>query len=47
VFNSTCEGSLIFIKKLDEGLKNFQDTWITKLPWEKSFLDDKGEIHQV
>ncbi len=25
----------------------FQDTWITKLSWEKSFLDDKGELHQV
>jgi hypothetical protein len=26
---------------------HFQDQWVTKLPWEKSIVDEIGNVHQV
>ncbi len=33
--------------KLYESSRKFQVAWTTHLPWAKSIVDDKGEVHLV
>lgn len=32
-------------KKLYERTQKFQDVWTIQLPWEKSVLDENGQVH--